>query len=371
MRKIFSIILIPLIITYIIPIYAVPSNQTLQQEQINARNMLTITNMARERVELMLRNIMANTTLMNINKTAVENCSIILEQARKLIEEGNIALNNGNYSEAMNKLFEAMKLLRNCFATLCELSHEELPKALGLIEAINNTGMRIEKLNATLQVLSEKISDVNNLIEKAKSVLNEAMLLHSQGNISAAANKLGEANAIMAQINVMLKNKAQERFMTRLNEFAEKMNKINASIANTEEFRNMIRNMEKNNMREAINALKSLKIPERLPTMIESLKLSINASRNGLEITISNNGNTSLLFPNSAYGITIERKLGDFWVIYYSPIAAQVITSLEPGKSVSLKISLHLMPGTYRLVTKAWTEGMKEQVFTSAEFTIK
>ncbi|MEM4954780.1 MAG: hypothetical protein QXE87_05195 [Candidatus Methanomethylicaceae archaeon] len=368
MKKIFSIILIPLIIISIIPVYSLPFNQLQQQEQINARNMLTIANMARERVELMLRNIMTNTTLMNLNKTVIDNCNITLEQAKKLIEEANIVLNNGNYNETMNKLIEAMKLLRNCFIKLCELSYEETPKALGLIEAINNTAIRIEKLNETLQTLSEKIINVSNLIEKAKSILNEAMLLYSQGNVSAAANKLGEVNSIMAQINVMLKNKAQERLMIRLNEFAKK---ITPPINNTKEFQNMMRNIEEKNIRDAINALKSLNISQQLPIINKYLELYINASRNSLEITISNIGNSTLQFPNSAYGITIERKVGNLWMLYYSPISAQVITSLEPGKSVNLKISLHLVPGTYRVVTKAWTEGMKEQLFTYKEFTIK
>lgn len=370
MRKTLAIMLIPLILASIIPAYSMPLNQSPQQEQVNARNMFMITNMARERVELTLRNIMANATLLNANRTTIENCSALLEQAKKLIEEANIALNNGSYSEAMDKLLEAMKLLRNCFRTLCELSCEEL-RAYGLMEAINNTALRIERLNATLQELSDKIVNATSLIEKAKSTLNEALLLYSQGNVSAAANKLGEVNSIMAQINVMLKNRAQERFMIRLNDFAEKMKKVNATIVNTEEFRNMMRNVEKRDLREAINALKSLKLPGQLPTSSEELQLSVNASRKGLNVIITNNGNTSLMFPNSAYGMTIERRLGNVWTLYYSPIAAQVITPLEPGKSVSLNIPLHLVPGTYRVVVKAWKEGMKEQVFASVEFTVK
>ncbi|MCX8169595.1 MAG: hypothetical protein N3D72_00735 [Candidatus Methanomethyliaceae archaeon] len=367
MKKIALGIIFVLMAASIIPVYSIPQERT--QEQINARNMLKITEMAKERVEALLGKITANSSLMNIAKPIVDNCSEMINKANNLINESINALNNGEYNEAMNKLYEAMKLLHYCFIKLYELSYELPPRAMGLMEAINNTAIRIEALNATLKGLSERLDYIDDLINEAKSLLNEAMLLLSQGNVSGAANKLGEINLIMAKINLAIKNRAQERFMLKLHEFTNKINATNSSIANSEAFRNMLKHMEKKNLKEAINSLKSL---QKESSIISNfISLDINASRNGLNIKISNIGNSTLLFPNSAYGIIIERKVGNLWMLFHAPIAAQVITPLEPGKTVSIKIPIHIMPGTYRVVVKAWTEGMNNQIVTNMEFIVK
>lgn len=363
MKKMPLGIMFILMMTSFIPVFSIP------QEQINAKNMLKLTEMAKERVEILLEKIIVNSSLMNTARPIVENCSETLNKAKNLINEAINAINNGEHDKAMKVLHEAMKLIHSCFIRLNELSYETPPRAIGLMEAINNTAKRLEALNVTLKALSERLDYINGLMSEAKSLLNEAMFLLSQGNISGAANKLGEINLIMAKINLAIKNKAQEKFMLKLHEFANKMNTTNPSIANSETFRNMLKHIEKKNLKEVINSLKSFQKESSIVSNL--ILLDINASRGGLNIEISNIGNSTLLFPNSAYGITVERKVGNLWTLFYVPMAAQVITPLEPGKSINIKVPIHIMPGTYRVVVKAWTEGMNNQVVTSMEFTIR
>jgi len=50
-----------------------------------------------------------------------------------------------------------------------------------------------------------------------------------------------------------------------------------------------------------------------------------------INIRIVNSGTTTLIFPDASYGLKITRLSG---ILIYSPVAAQVISELEPGNEI-------------------------------------
>lgn len=119
--------------------------------------------------------------------------------------------------------------------------------------------------------------------------------------------------------------------------------------------------------------------PTKPVTPSDGLRLSVKVERVGrdysVKVTLENIGNETIVFPNSAYGIVIERKIAAAWVPIYTPIAAQVLTKLKPGENATVTILLERplkppSPGTYRAVATGWLEGSGLPVTASAEFTM-
>ena len=70
-----------------------------------------------------------------------------------------------------------------------------------------------------------------------------------------------------------------------------------------------------------------------------------------LKITIENVGNTTVVFPNSAFGIIIEKERNGKWMFYHSPISLQVLRKLDPGEKGEIKIRLKAARfGEYRIL---------------------
>ncbi|MEM2351904.1 MAG: hypothetical protein QXT26_05815, partial [Thermoproteota archaeon] len=111
------------------------------------------------------------------------------------------------------------------------------------------------------------------------------------------------------------------------------------------------------------------------PITDHMLRLSVNVEMVGgrclVNVSIENVGDEAVVFPNSAYGIVIERKVAGFWVPIYRPIAAQVLTWLRPGEDKTIVIQMGaLIHGTYKVIITGQLEGSKNPVMASAEFTI-
>ncbi|MEM3618529.1 MAG: hypothetical protein QXK47_05605 [Candidatus Bathyarchaeia archaeon] len=76
-------------------------------------------------------------------------------------------------------------------------------------------------------------------------------------------------------------------------------------------------------------------------------------------------------FPNSVYGITIERMDGSTWVLAYSPISVQVIMELKPGQAEHVQIMLpQPKSGEYRVHVHGRSKINMTPVETTAEFSI-
>jgi len=107
------------------------------------------------------------------------------------------------------------------------------------------------------------------------------------------------------------------------------------------------------------------------------LKVSANVEKNGkdykLSVTIENVGNEPIVFPNTAYGMMIEKKTAKVWlpIPRYTPISAQILVTLNPGESRTITVTLKQpSPGAYRVVVTGWLEKSRTPVTASAEFTI-
>jgi len=359
------------------------ASNTIQNDKIKAENFLRITEMTKNRVETLLNNIKANSSLMANEsiKAKVENLSSIFNNALKLLNESYNAYQNGDYNLSITTANEVLRILHDIHN---ELSDLYTPYAPGLFLVANCTLARLELLNSTLSSLNERIENSSQLIKQAYDLLSQINESLPQDEI---AKRIAEANRIINEVNKMIRLQAQERTMLRINNYINNLEKkglqygknITEALAPIKEKLKDMKNYEDiiekiRNLMPVIDKMKYTTNGEKY------LSLNVSVSGNTIEITISNIGNYTILFPNSAYGMIIEKKVNNNWVLYYAPIALQVITKLDPGDTVKMKIPIEekmikgpfkiLLPGTYRITINGWIESTKERISVSKEFTI-
>jgi phosphate uptake regulator len=361
----------------------VPITATIQDDKIKTENFLRITEMTKNRIETLLNNIKANSSLMANEsiKAKVENLSSIFNNALKLLNESYKAYQNGDYNLSISIANEVLKILRDIHS---ELSDLYTPYAPGLFLVANCTLARLELLNSTLSSLNETIENASQLIKQAYDLLSQINTSLPQDEI---AKRIAEANRIINEVNKMIKLQAQERTMLRINNYINNLEKkclecgknITETLAPIKEKLKGMKNYE--DIIEKIRNLMPIIDKMKYTTNGEKyLLLNVSVSGNTIEITISNIGNYTILFPNSAYGMIIEKKVNDKWILYYAPITLQVITKLDPGDTVKMKIPIEekivkgpfkiLLPGTYRITINGWIENTRERISVSKEFTI-
>ncbi|MCC6012857.1 MAG: hypothetical protein LM593_00595 [Candidatus Verstraetearchaeota archaeon] len=361
----------------------VPITATIQDDKIKTENFLRITEMTKNRIETLLNNIKANSSLMANEsiKAKVENLSSIFNNALKLLNESYKAYQNGDYNLSISVANEVLKILRDIHSELLDLY---TPYAPGLFLVANCTLARLELLNSTLSSLNETIENASQLIKQAYDLLSQINTSLPQDEI---AKRIAEANRIINEVNKMIKLQAQERTMLRINNYINNLEKkclecgknITETLAPIKEKLKGMKNYEDiigkiRNLMPIIDKMKYTTNGEKY------LLLNVSVSGNTIEITISNIGNYTILFPNSAYGMIIEKKVNDKWILYYAPITLQVITKLDPGDTVKMKIPIEekivkgpfkiLLPGTYRITINGWIENTRERISVSKEFTI-
>jgi hypothetical protein len=342
----------------------------------------------------------------------------LLEQAKALIAEAEADIAAGNYTDAMMKAMEAMKVCRDVFKNIhkileeagvevgAERSEIEI-QAQGLLVAINRSLERIERIEAILP-------EVEGL-DEAKELLNvtEVEQLLREGNVTEVAHRLAEANQLIAQAFKQLKSKAEEKMAERVEKFKEKIEEKLGEIAgkmnetmlgeamrkfgfgNMSEFKTFIEefvrqakeHLKTGNVGEAVGKLKEIgeKVKEfakayeakKIPPVSENLSLSVSVEVYAekhwtvVKITVENSGNATILFPNSAFGSIVEKNVGGKWVPYYSPISAQVVVRLNPSEAGSFSIKLFKPEaGQYRVVVHGFSAKTMTPVSASAEFTI-
>ncbi|MEM2136844.1 MAG: hypothetical protein QXI93_02685, partial [Candidatus Methanomethylicia archaeon] len=101
-----------------------------------------------------------------------------------------------------------------------------------------------------------------------------------------------------------------------------------------------------------------------------SIEKDVKKQFTTLYITIKNTGNATVIFPNSAYGIIVEKMINGVWTQFYTPISAQVLTSIKPGQSRTIILRINTVEGSYRIVLHGWCEGTMEPIVFYNEFTI-
>jgi len=422
-----------------------------QTSQDYAKKILDTADGARLRVESLA------SSLMN-NQSAVS--SIIngaLAEGEQLLQRAHESFLQGNYSEAVSLSMEAMDAFREAYIELAgadqnlnqNQSQSEI-QAQGLLVAASCTLERIQRMNESLSNITVKIDEARAYLAKAEQLLNpsEIQSMLQQGNATAVAQRIAEANRLMSQASEALRIKAQERMQLKVDQYLEKMEKnrerlmerLNATGINATElftefgFRNMgefnqamnsLKEMVKNDVaqgkwNEAMGALKSManltqkyefnfqkrlksfpvptptpalpSQPQGTPELQVSLKKLSIGSTLTLVVTINNTGSATIVFPNTAYGATIEKSSDGGWINYYSPISAQVIVSLKPGQSGKINITFSLQQplgsqgtskgkgnviqpnpitsGEYRVAVHGWVQGTYDPVVASSEFTV-
>ncbi|MBS7281589.1 MAG: hypothetical protein KIH09_17375 [Candidatus Freyarchaeota archaeon] len=419
-----------------------------------AKKLLDIADDAKLRVEALLGNIKGNSTLMSnqtINNTIVgllDNSTGAFTNGTNILQDAHTNFLQGNYTETIRLSLEAMRVFREIYAELIQLIGDtgENIQAQGLLVAMNCALERLHKMNESLSNLSGNIQAARTNLSEAEKLLNltEATLLLQKGDVSTVAHMIAEANKLMNQAMQTLKFTAQERIQARVDQYLQKldrnrerlMERLNATGINATElftefgFQNMgefnqamnsLKQMVKNHMaygqwKKAIDSLNSIanfmqsfeyKLQRRailfpapiLPSPSQGepeLKVSVEKLSIGstltLIVTINNTGNATIVFPNSAYGVTIEKSSNGDWIAYYTPISAQVLITLKPGETGVVNIILSapqsqgfqglgktkgdiirptsLPSGNYRVTVHGWIQGTYVPVTVSVDFTM-
>ncbi|MCD6466280.1 hypothetical protein J7L27_07955 [Candidatus Bathyarchaeota archaeon] len=365
-----------------------------------------------------------------LNETLYGNLSLF-DDGVKILEEAHECFEVEDYENATAYVMQALEIFRNVFRGInqilsqAEIKRGELIDGRGLLEAMNRALIRIEKIENLSKSLSEKnvnVTDILALLNEARQYLNvtEAIELLQEGNVSIVAHRLAEANKLIAQASQMLREKTRElivekvkRHLERIREkIMERLHKMNMTESEffkhwnitdvsgfwkkqmeiTEKIKEHIR---KGEMAKIMSALRGL--GKRMREMQEAcLGLEMKLQHEGkpakpvievtvektielkvarratvtLKITIENVGNTTVVFPNSAFGIIIEKERNGKWMFYHSPISLQVLRKLDPGEKGEIKIRLKAAGfGEYRILIREWSEtGL--QIIKIVEFTI-
>ncbi|OYT44920.1 hypothetical protein B6U84_03185 [Candidatus Bathyarchaeota archaeon ex4484_40] len=88
-------------------------------------------------------------------------------------------------------------------------------------------------------------------------------------------------------------------------------------------------------------------------------------------VKVTNKANGTVVFPNEAYGVVIERKIGDEWKIYKKPLSIRKSAELKPGESANVTVKMHRPPaGAYRVVSAGWLKKTHQPVTGFAEFSL-
>ncbi|MEM3388650.1 MAG: hypothetical protein QXK47_05600 [Candidatus Bathyarchaeia archaeon] len=144
------------------------------------------------------------------------------------MSEAKACVESGNYSAAVNYATQAMEAFRDTFKGIMRILEQagvekgELLRAQGLIVAATRALERIERIE---KILPENATDVRQLLDQAKSLLNmtEITQMLQQGKISEAAQRLAEANRLINEAFKALKAKAEEKMSERMKRFCEKL----------------------------------------------------------------------------------------------------------------------------------------------------
>ncbi len=401
-----------------------------------AEKILWIADRAKRRVEVFINLTLTNETIIvkiesaGLNETFYGNLSLF-EDGTRILEEAHEYFETEDYGNATAHAMQALRIFRDVFRNINHILSQAnvergyLIDGQGLIEAMNRALARIERIENFSKSLSEKgvdVADVLEVLDEAKQYLNviEAMELLQQGNVSAVAHRLAEANKLIAQASRMLREKTREliadkvkRHLERIRKkIMEKLQGMNVSesvffkhwnFTNAEEFwrkqmeiaEKIKEHVRKGKMLEIVNDLRGL--GRRMREIQEAcLELEIKLQHEGegepainvtiektielkiarratvtLKITIRNVGNTTLIFPNSAFGIVIEKEKNGKWIFYHSPILLPRLQKLDPGEEGEIEIRLKAASfGRYRiLIIREWSEtGL--QIIGVTEFTI-
>ncbi|MEM0111880.1 hypothetical protein [Thermofilum sp.] len=345
----------------------------------------------------------------------------LYEEGVKLLSEAKACLSSGDYDGAICNAMRAMEMFREAFrGIMCILEQAgvgrgRLLEAQGLIVAAERALERIQRIE---KILPEDATDVKKLLDQAASLLNKTEItqLLQQGKVSDVAHRLSEANKLINEAFKALKTKAEGKVPERMSRFCKNIGdrfrelienmagkglnvtgflKEHNMTAFQESLNQFVENLQrvKGYWKDLLPQLKELhqrfenfrkkaaiavhpKTQEGAPAIEVSVEKSAVKGPRGAEtvrlrITVKNVGNATVQFPNSVYGVTIERREDSSWVLAYTPISAQVVVELKPGQAGRVEITL-LKPqdGEYRVRVHGWSKINMTPVEATAGFSI-
>jgi len=425
-RRVYSsIIVLLMLLPMLFPTLAI-SATPINPEAKRVENMLNVAYKSRDRVEALVDNVKANQTLMNLISAAglmnaFNGNLTLLKNGENLLKTANETYSAGDYIMALNYTFQALDVFRDVFRNIHVivgkaggyLERESVVVAEGLIVAANRTLERIKSIRELGNIPSEadeKLSEAEALIKT-----DELRSLLTNGNVSEVAHRIADAEKLVADALKIIKSKAEEKCAERMDKFIAKVNEtfdkiiekarslgVNASeVLKMFGFKNLseIQEMKNNLIGKVRSYIKFGNITQAVKEMDKAMekirnmnmemervryiaqyhfnaKLEVNVEKNVkkpftiLDITITNTGNATLIFPNSAFGLTIERSVDGSWKPVYTPISAQILMMLKPGESRHITVKVELPAGTYRVAVHAMCEKIFTPVTAYAEFTI-
>lgn len=404
-------------------------------EAERAEKILSLADAAKARVEALLNSVFANETVMNKiqNASLMDELQDVnatfYNVGVALLNEAHGSFDSGDYVNATSYAMQALNVFRETFREvnriLCQADviKCELIDGQGLLVAMERALARIKRIRGLIEAFSKStganVSAIMSILDDAEECLNVtlAMELLQQGNVSEVAHMLAEANKLIAEALRGLKEKIRERLSERMERFKEKLERLrerirerlremniaeheffkrwNSTSAN-EFWRKQIEILERvrERLREGINATELSVIGVKMREVCLELELRLREREGGgakievnvektvevvfgrkitvtLRVTVRNAGNVTLVFPNHAFGMIIERERNGRWVFYESPISAQALRILKPGESGEVRIMLRAAePGRYRVVVRALAREGLETPEEYAEFTL-
>ncbi|MEM2093281.1 MAG: hypothetical protein QXE16_03240 [Candidatus Bathyarchaeia archaeon] len=366
----------------------------------------------------------ANATVMQ----AVQNAGLmgafegnvsLYENGKGLLFEAKVCISNGDYGGAVNATVRAMEMFRNALRNIKGILEQagvekgDLIKAQGLLIATNRALERIQRIE---KILPENANDIEELLSKAKYLLNvtEITQMLQNGKSAEVAQRLAEANKLINEAFKALRAKAEEKIVERMNRFCERLeNRFGELIRNMtrtgfnvtdflrmhnmSEFQESLNQFRERLRKEPVKSLMTQlekfqwmfgnfsrkatiaiqpKTEEGTPAIEVTVEKSAekgmrNTTAIRLRVTVRNVGNATVQFPNSVYGTTIEKREGTRWMHAYSPISAQVIVELKPGQAGQVEITLQQPKnGEYRVRVHGWSKINMTPVEATATFSI-
>jgi hypothetical protein len=314
-----------------------------EMPEVQGRGILVAVNRSLERIERLKALIGSK----DVPQQIIDN----LAKAEELlnIEEIRHLLDTGNVSEAAKRLAEAEKLIGQAYGLFHSTAKAKVTE-------------RIEKYKT--KVL-EKLEELGKAVNA--TALNEVLRGLGLKNFEEL-KKLVEDHV----------NKAKENAKAGIEKALQKLEEVREKL---EELRKSLPKMVKPPVEILPTPTPPAPSPPTptppTPPKSYEAKLSVKAeaTREGghaiVKVVVENAGNVTIIFPNAALNLVIEKNVNGKWILYCSPISAQVITKLGPGEFKTISLKMKAEPGLYRAVVRGLAEGTMQPVMGSAEFTIR
>jgi methyl-accepting chemotaxis protein len=155
-----------------------------------------------------------------------------LEAAIVLLEDGNYTGASSKAREAFRHFSEAFKAIRELLAEEPTEEEEDAEERLGLRVAIERAYVYLDRVNETLRRLSEEmedVSEVEELLERARMHLDYATGNFTSGDHEVAVREFTEARRLLGNANALLHRSILEHKRAKA---AQYMEHVRAQIRN-------------------------------------------------------------------------------------------------------------------------------------------